>query len=77
MSAKVHKICKDGKVEDAVEYVQNLPADALNIAVWNTLIMCAGQEKKYRLAHQVYIDVSHTFRLHLLWILMYSTFMLR
>lgn len=51
-------MCKEGNIEDAVKYVQSMPLDALNIVVWNTLISQAGHVKRFRLAHEVYTDVS-------------------
>ncbi len=58
VSARVHKMCGEGNIEDAVKYVQSMPLDALNIVVWNTLISQAGHVKRFRLAHEVYTDVS-------------------
>lgn len=58
VSGRVHKMCEQGDIEDAVKYVQSMPLDALNNVVWNTLISQAGHVKRFRLAHEVYTDVS-------------------
>ena len=58
LSARLKKLCESGKVEDAVVMLKNAPLDAQNTPVWNTLIWEAIKIQRYKLAYELYIDVS-------------------
>ncbi|KAI0650675.1 hypothetical protein C8Q79DRAFT_899998 [Trametes meyenii] len=58
VSQRITKLCQDGKVDEAVEYLQNLPLDAQNTTNWNTLIYHASNAHRFRLAHQIYLDMK-------------------
>ncbi|KAI0677483.1 hypothetical protein C8Q78DRAFT_1159874 [Trametes maxima] len=58
VSQNITKLCQDRKVDEAVEYLQNLPLDAQNTINWNILIYHASNARRFRLAHQVYLDMK-------------------
>ncbi|KAI0375704.1 hypothetical protein BV20DRAFT_984638 [Pilatotrama ljubarskyi] len=58
VSGRIIKMCSEGKLEEAYEYLQNLPLDAQNTAVWNTLIQQAGEAKRFRMGYLIYIEMK-------------------
>lgn len=57
LSARLIKICDDDQLNTAIDTLKNLPLDAQNVAVWNTLIRETLKAKRYQLAYQLYVDV--------------------
>ncbi|KAI0352890.1 hypothetical protein OH77DRAFT_1591751 [Trametes cingulata] len=51
-------MCSQGQLDEAYEYLQNLPLDTQNTMVWNTLIRHAGEAKRFRLAYLMYIEMK-------------------
>ena len=57
LSARLKRLCEEGKVDDAVFMLKNAPLDAQNTQVWNTLIWECMKVKRYQLAYQLFVDV--------------------
>lgn len=57
LSRRLITMCREGKLDEAFEYLQSLPLDAQNVPVWNTLILNAGRAERYRLMYQIYTEV--------------------
>lgn len=57
LSARLKKLCDNGKIDDAIVMLENAPLDAQNTQVWNTMIWETLKAKRYSLAYQLYIDV--------------------
>lgn len=60
LTLRLTKLCEEGKMDEAIETLKNMPLDAQNPAVWNTMISHAGRAGRFQLAYQLYIDVSNT-----------------
>ncbi|KZT12775.1 uncharacterized protein LAESUDRAFT_753819 [Laetiporus sulphureus 93-53] len=58
VSKRIHRFCAGGRFPDAVEMVKNLPADAQNTVVWNTLIDKAFENKRYNVAYKLFTDMK-------------------
>lgn len=58
LSGRLKKLCESGKVDDAVVMLKNAPLDAQNTPVWNTLIWETLKAERYKLAYELYVDVS-------------------
>lgn len=58
LSARLKKLCDDGRVDAAVSMLKNAPLDAQNTPVWNTLIWESMKAKRFKLAYDLFIDVS-------------------
>ena len=56
--ARVNILLEENKLDHAVTMVENLPFDAINVVVWNTLISAAIKAARYKLAFELYYDVS-------------------
>ena len=54
----VKGLCKEGKLDEAVEYCANAPVALQGPVAWNTVITCALQEKRYSFAYQQFLAVS-------------------
>ena len=60
LTLRLTKLCQEGKMDEALETLKNMPLDAQNTSVWNTMISQAGRAGRFQLAYQLYIDVSNT-----------------
>jgi len=58
LSARLKKLCDEGEVDAAVSMLKNAPLDAQNTPVWNTLIWECMKSKRFKLAYQLFVDVS-------------------
>ncbi|KAF8913893.1 hypothetical protein CPB84DRAFT_1669132 [Gymnopilus junonius] len=58
LSARLKKLCDDGKIDGAVDMLKNAPLDAQNTPVWNTLIWETLKAKRYQLAYQLFVDMK-------------------
>ncbi|KAJ8461975.1 hypothetical protein ONZ51_g11205 [Trametes cubensis] len=58
LSRRLMTMCREGKLDEAFEYLQSLPLDAQNVPVWNTLILNAGRAERYRLMYQIYTEMK-------------------
>jgi hypothetical protein len=61
VAARVNILLGENKLDHAVTMVENLPLDSVNVVVWNTLITAAIQAARYKLAFELYYDVSPLF----------------
>lgn len=57
LSGRLKKLCDRAQVDTAVAMLKNSPLDAQNVPVWNTLIWECLKAERFRLAHDLYIDV--------------------
>lgn len=57
LSRRLIKLCDDRRLDVAVAMLKNSPLDAQNVPVWNTLIWECLKAERYRLGHDLYIDV--------------------
>lgn len=55
---RVTKLCTEGKHDEAATYLQNLPLDAQNAVVWNTLIREFLRASRYQSAYKLYVDMK-------------------
>ncbi len=60
LSARLKKLCSKNQIDTAVSMLKNSPLDAQNTPVWNTLIWEAMKAKRFKVAYELYIDVSST-----------------
>lgn len=60
LSARLRKLCDRHQIEAAVSMLKNAPLDAQNAPVWNTLIWETMKARRFKLAYELYIDVSST-----------------
>jgi hypothetical protein len=58
LSGRLRKMCDDGQLDQAVSTLKNAPLDAQNTPVWNTLIWECMKTSRFKLAHQLFTDVS-------------------
>ena len=58
VAARVNILVHENKLEHAITMVENLPLDTVNVVVWNTLISAAIKATRYKLAFELYYDVS-------------------
>ncbi|CDO76250.1 hypothetical protein BN946_scf184470.g8 [Trametes cinnabarina] len=58
LSQRLTRMCTDGRLDEALEYLKTLPLDSQNTAVWNTLISQAGSQRRTKLAYQIYIEMK-------------------
>jgi hypothetical protein len=58
LSARLKKLCDNGQVDVAVSTLKNAPLDAQNTPVWNTLIWECMKAERFKLAYELFIDVS-------------------
>ncbi|KAJ4478063.1 hypothetical protein J3R30DRAFT_3404199 [Lentinula aciculospora] len=58
LSSRLKKLCDEGQVDTAVAMLKNSPLDAQNVPVWNTLIWECLKAERFRLAHDLYIDMK-------------------
>jgi hypothetical protein len=58
LSARLRKLCDNGQLDAAVAMLKNAPLAAQNTPVWNTLIWECMKAKRFKLAYQLFIDVS-------------------
>jgi hypothetical protein len=61
VASRVNILLEENKLDHAVTMVENLPLDTVNVVVWNTLITAAIQAARYKLAFELYYDVSSAF----------------
>jgi hypothetical protein len=55
---RVNVLLNEGRLDAAISMVENLPADTVNVVVWNCLISAAIKGARYKLAFELYYDVS-------------------
>ncbi|KAI0693593.1 hypothetical protein BC835DRAFT_1210950, partial [Cytidiella melzeri] len=55
---RLMKLCEEGKYDDAVTCLQNVPLDAQNVVVWNKLIAEVMRARKFQLAHRLFTDMK-------------------
>ncbi len=58
MSLTVKSYVAQGKLDAAIEMVKNASLDSQSTIVWNTLIKCACVAERYKLAFQLFNQVS-------------------
>jgi len=58
LAQRLRKLCEENKIDDAVTMLKNVPRDAMNTPVWNTMIWEALKIQRFQLAHSLYVDVS-------------------
>ena len=58
LSARIQKFCGEGKGDRAVWALKEAPLDAQNTPVWNTLIWECLKLSRYKLAYELFTDVS-------------------
>ncbi|KAE9410504.1 hypothetical protein BT96DRAFT_961898 [Gymnopus androsaceus JB14] len=58
LSRRLIKLCDDRRLDVAVAMLKNSPLDAQNVPVWNTLIWECLKAERYRLGHDLYIDMK-------------------
>ncbi|OSD04313.1 hypothetical protein PYCCODRAFT_1476342 [Trametes coccinea BRFM310] len=58
LSQRLSRMCQDGKLDEALEYLKTLPLDAQNTSVWNTLISQAKEQQRFRLAYQIFVEMK-------------------
>ncbi|KAH9846973.1 hypothetical protein C2E23DRAFT_742879 [Lenzites betulinus] len=51
-------MCAEGKLDEAIAYLESVPLDAQNTAVWNSLITQAGFAKRFRVVYDLYVDMK-------------------
>ena len=54
---RIQKLMHDGRLDDAVYMVKNVPLDAQDTIVWNVLMSGAMTARRFTLAWQLYVDV--------------------
>ncbi|KAF8605364.1 hypothetical protein BDV93DRAFT_490711 [Ceratobasidium sp. AG-I] len=54
----VKELCKEGKLDEAVEYCENTPVALQGPVAWNTVITYALQEKRYNFAYQQFLAMK-------------------
>lgn len=57
LSARLTKLCSEDKLNEAVNMLKNVPLDAQNTTVWNTLVHHVGRAGRYQLAYQLWTEV--------------------
>ena len=57
LSARLTSLCEEGKLDEAIDMLKNMPLDAQNVSVWNTLVHHAGRRNRFQLAYQLHIEV--------------------
>ncbi|KAJ3898485.1 hypothetical protein F5879DRAFT_812537 [Lentinula edodes] len=58
LSGRLKKLCDGAQVDTAVAMLKNSPLGAQNVPVWNTLIWECLKAERFRLAHDLYIDMK-------------------
>lgn len=58
LSTRLRKLCDNGQLDAAVTMLKNAPLDAQNTPVWNTMIWESMKAKRFKLAYQLFVDVS-------------------
>ncbi|RPD67095.1 hypothetical protein L226DRAFT_452414 [Lentinus tigrinus ALCF2SS1-7] len=58
LSGRLTKLCDEGKLDEAVETLKNMPLDAQNVSVWNTLVSHAGRRNRFQLAYQLHTEMK-------------------
>ncbi|KAI1796320.1 hypothetical protein LXA43DRAFT_880376 [Ganoderma leucocontextum] len=58
LTLRLTKLCEEGQMDEAIDMLKNMPLDAQNTAVWNTMISQAGRAGRFQLAYQLYIDMK-------------------
>ncbi|KAI0719488.1 hypothetical protein C8T65DRAFT_736436 [Cerioporus squamosus] len=58
LSGRLSKLCEEGKLDEAVEMLKNMPLDAQNVSVWSTLIYHAGRQNRFQLAYQLHTEMK-------------------
>ncbi|PIL37213.1 hypothetical protein GSI_00906 [Ganoderma sinense ZZ0214-1] len=58
LALRLTKLCDEGKMDEAIETLKNMPLDAQNTVVWSTMISRAGRAGRFQLAYQLYIDMK-------------------
>ncbi|KAL1747453.1 hypothetical protein HDZ31DRAFT_31831 [Schizophyllum fasciatum] len=58
LSKRLQKMCSEGKLEDAIETLKNMPRDASSTPVWNMIIWECMKAKKYKTAYQLYVEMK-------------------
>lgn len=64
LSGRLKKLCDGAQVDTAVAMLKNSPLGAQNVPVWNTLIWECLKAERFRLAHDLYIDVRSIISAH-------------
>lgn len=64
LSGRLTKLCEEGKLDEAVEMLKNMPLDAQNVSVWSTLVAHAGRQNRFQLAYQLHTEVRRSSRWH-------------
>ncbi|TFK94738.1 hypothetical protein K466DRAFT_475771 [Polyporus arcularius HHB13444] len=58
LSGRLTKLCEEGKLDEAVEMLKNMPLDAQNVSVWSTLVAHAGRQNRFQLAYQLHTEMK-------------------
>lgn len=61
LSVRLKTLCDQGKLDNAIDTLKNMPRDAQNTAVWNSLMWECMKDKRFQTAYQLYVDVGHRF----------------
>ena len=57
-------LAKGGRLDEAVDVLQNSPLDASNVTTWNTLLLHCMMDKRFKLGHKLFTDVRAPFVLN-------------
>ena len=50
-------MAKGGRLDEAVNVLQNSPLDASNVPTWNTVLLFCVMERRFKLGFKLYTDV--------------------
>jgi len=64
LSKRLTDLAERGRLDEAVDLLQNSPLDASNVPTWNTLLLRCMMEKRFKLGHKLFIDVRAPFILN-------------
>ena len=67
LSKRIIDLAGRGRLDEAVDLLQNSPLDASNVPTWNTLLLHCMMEKRFKLGHKLFTDVCHLFVPNRLW----------
>lgn len=57
LSQRLTDLATRGRLDEAVDMLQNSPLDASNVATWNTVLLHCMVEKRFKLGYKLFIDV--------------------
>lgn len=57
LSKRLTKLASQGKLDEAVDMLQNLPLDASNVATWNTVLLHCMTREQFKLGYKLFTDV--------------------